>query len=196
MATFNNTVPSPVTLTTLCLSCPLTLILINSISGGEKHEEVIPTYADWKKTNQIIIFTVANLLRPSFLRTEGVDHTLNSLKKGTYFPRFSASCWNQLTAQWKSLYPFMMLKLPGHPNPSSNPILFSEPIGKFYRNSMKQSSSPDARIYNQGQPRALNQMCHYPHSHEPVFQHDPRQQEDKGFVTTEQSGDIRGCQLL
>lgn len=51
------------------------------------------------------------------------------------------------------------------------------------------------RIYDYRWPHTSNQVCHYPHSHEPVFQHDPRQQEDKGFVTTEQSRDIRGCQL-
>lgn len=60
------------------------------------------------------------------------------------------------------------------------------------------------RLYETGQltgvtmgPRCTwNEVCHYPHSHEPVFQHNPGQQEDKGFVTTEQGGDIRGRQLL
>lgn len=33
--------------------------------------------------------------------------------------------------------------------------------------------------------RVENQACHYPCSHEPVFQHNPRKQEDKSFVTTE-----------
>lgn len=44
--------------------------------------------------------------------------------------------------------------------------------------------------------RGENQACHYPCSHEPVFQHDPRKQEDKSFVTTEQGRDVCGCQLL
>lgn len=44
----------------------------------------------------------------------------------------------------------------------------------------------------------INKSClgHYPDTHEPVFQDNPGEQEDKGFVTTEQGRDVCGGQLL
>ena len=46
--------------------------------------------------------------------------------------------------------------------------------------------------------KLIRKSCshHYPYTHEPVFQHNPGEQEDKSFVAAEESGGIRGRQLL